>query len=211
MIGGEESAVKGAAMGVMHEVKNSGFDDSLSKTGISKVGFISKVGLFSIGSVAVGLASYIWINKKLKQMKDDSQAQMKEELQTQFMQLEQDVITNLNDTLNQTRTTEEKLTAVIAKKSADLDQKLQKTEERQAQNYVRLVHMQEELKSIQIKQQEQNVAQQQVLEKQQHVLKNLTCTFKKTQTTEEKLTALDKKLQKTEDSLAQMKEELRIV
>ena len=68
MIGGEESAVKGAAMGVMHEVKNSGFDDSLSKTGISKVGVFS-IGMVVGGSVAMGLC-YFWLKNQLKQIEE---------------------------------------------------------------------------------------------------------------------------------------------
>ena len=69
MICGEESAVKGAAMGVMHEVKNSGFDDSLSKTGISKVGLFS-IGIVVVGGVAMGL-SYFWLKNQLKQIEEN--------------------------------------------------------------------------------------------------------------------------------------------
>ena len=229
-------AASGASREMMRTMGNSGaailskIVESIGKTAIRRAVSL----LFVIGGVVVslGLAFYIWINKKLKQMKDDSQAQMQEELRTQITQLgnkveQQYVIKTLNDTRltkleeNQTKQQEElssyttkyptkinlqelanKLTDDMTNKSADLDQKLQKTEDSRQEQ------MKKELQT-QITQLEQNVIKNlngtldkrltNLEEKQQEDIKNEMSTYyiqhlntleeKLMNTIEEKLTA----------------------
>ena len=124
----------GAARGreMMRTMGNSGaailskIVESIGKTAIRRAVSL----LFVLGGVvvSVGLASYIWINKKLKQIEE----QARHDLQKNILTLKKNILT-----LNKTQTTEEKLTA--------LDKQLQKIQRLvKHQNYKRLVQMQEE-------------------------------------------------------------------